>query len=142
MEEVVVYVFIKQKELLLEIRNYNGNDIFLIPGGGIEDFDIEKPGDYRENAMHREIEEEFEGKVQAEKFQYVGSVILQERKAPFHVYLITEWTGKMPKFIIENNKRSARVDWFTVEKGMEVAFNELVRFALEKTQRYINENNG
>ena len=117
--EGVVFVFAKDDKILIEKRpTKTGYDIFF-PSGSIEERDQDKSIDYRVHALHREVGEAFQDKVSIKKHMYLGEIKEDSINVIFYVYLITDWCGDIPSYIVENGEIESDVLWIKFNERRE-----------------------
>lgn len=139
MNEAVLFIFFDGQHILLEYRKSERGEFenILMPGGGIESFDKKEHGDYREHAMHREIQEEFKGSVVATEYHYAGVVTHSVTNTAFHVYIVTSWTGTHPEYSNVDDEDHALLQWMKHEKAEAVVTNEIAKGAIAKIRTFI-----
>ena len=112
-KEAVVFLFYKDGKILVEerpVKFLNNAMAVLIPGGVVEKNDGTGMQGL-ENALMREVGEEFAGKIKIEKYEYLGPHSSGDIKLNFHCFLITKWGGDMPDHTVENGKKFSRLFW-------------------------------
>jgi 8-oxo-dGTP pyrophosphatase MutT (NUDIX family) len=140
MGEAVVFLLVKENRVLLEFRQIDGEEVMHIPGGGIESFD--KTGDvhYSINAMHREMREEFDGKVEIKTYQKLGRIIKEEADLLFHVYVVTHWEGEIPSHTLEEGIPDGRLEWHELDEAIKIAPGNTVReYTLKKVKEFFEQ---
>jgi hypothetical protein len=114
--EAVMFLFVKNNNFLIEIRPKGNSEETFIPNGTIDKCDLDKGGDYRINAIKREIDEEYRNSIKVENFEFLGEYTVEKLKIRFYGYLITDWVGDIPKYSIENGKLFAKLKWIPLVK--------------------------
>lgn len=142
--EGVVFSFVnKHKEVLIENR-IMGNEIHIFfPSGSIETKDLKSGTDYRINALHREVEEEFNGAVIMKDIQYLNEVYVDEIKIVFYVYMITKWDGEFPEYVVEEGEEDAKLEWVRLNDFDEVfefeSAKEIARRIIAYLHQYLDK---
>jgi|SRR5690554_2728680 len=110
--EAVVFCFVKKDKILLEDRGKGFNNEAFYPNGNVDKEDKDLKGNYLENALYREVKEEFDNKIIIEKKKYLGNVRVDEIKVNFHIYLISKWSGNFPEVIKEPGEPDSKIAFF------------------------------
>jgi hypothetical protein len=142
MQEVVKYVLLRDTTILTEYRTPDAGHpdaATLIPGGGIEEVDKLTGKDYREVALLREISEELQGDVTVASYHYLGEFEIKERNFIFYIYLITDWQGSIPEYIMENGKKDGKLAWIEKDLLIEQSDNRVNRYIIEKVNEYLQK---
>lgn len=106
--ECVSFLLMKAGKILIERRPRTKRiepGILAIPSGVIEE------GETREEALVREIREEFD--VTPTKYSYMGSLLYRHKEADFalNYYLVTEWEGEV------QNKEAEELLWIDADQS-------------------------
>ncbi len=140
MGEAVVFLFIKQKKVLLEFRPFGQKEEMHIPGGGIEHFDKAVDEKYAQIAMKREVEEELGNQINILEYHYAGNTIRSETGSRYFTFLITKWDGEVPSHIKEEGEPDSRLEWIDIDQAIKLANTDVRTFALLKAKEYIEKN--
>lgn len=127
--DVVVFLFYRNGEVLVE--NRPDGRVFL-PGGTVEKKDFNKPGSYLMNALYREVNEEFSGRVRIKRCGYYATRKSKNEKINFHAFAITDWEGRMPEYTIEDGKRFSKLEWVELDSYADHLTAEHSRKMCEK----------
>ena len=96
-KEGVLFIFMKNGQILLEERTVDGKTGDYIPGGRCEPEDYESE-DYLAATLHREVKEELG--VTVLKYHFLGSYPFNNYT--FHACMVDEWQGELPTEILDN----------------------------------------
>jgi len=107
-EEAVLFLFVDGDEILIEHRP--DGDTF-IPNGSIEAQDKHGERDYRVAALHREVREEFADAVTVEAMTELCEHRVPDPALWFYCYAVTDWTGTVPEYTVEDGDRFADLEW-------------------------------
>ena len=131
--EAVLFLFYKKGHILIEHRPIKGGKETFIPNGGIDTKDLALEGDYKVNAMKREISEEFANKIEIKKFVPLGEFIVEEIKIKFYGYFVTDWVGIMPEHTVEEGQKFAELEWIRIEHYKKFLKFDSAKFFVKKT---------
>lgn len=112
-EEAVIFCFHDAGSVLIEHRPApDGTDTF-IPNGSVEERDAEDPrhDDRFLAALHREVDEEFQGQVAVDAVTKLCEHRVEAPALWFHAYAVTDWTGTVPEYTVEDGERFAELEW-------------------------------
>lgn len=137
MGEAVVFLFIKENQVLVEYRFINGKETVLVPGGGIDEIDKNIGEDYRENALAREIREELGENIQILEHRMVGEVIREETGSRFYVFFVTKWIGELPDKVINRKQEQGKLLWLEIDEALNQETGNVSIYALQKAKEYI-----
>ncbi len=112
--EAILFCFLKDGKILLEDRGQGFENETFFPSGRVEEKDKLKKGNYLENALLREVKEEFNNKIFIKEKEYKGLVSVPEINLDFHLYLITNWEGTFPQVIKEPNEPDSKIAFFPI----------------------------
>jgi|TARA_Y100000310_G_scaffold216834_1_gene217891 8-oxo-dGTP pyrophosphatase MutT (NUDIX family) len=125
--EAVMWILYKDNQILIEDRpQEEQGESRCIPCGHI---DLNRDKDnYIESAFLRESQEEFEsGSFKPVKYEFLTSVDFDEPnkqggidKLRLHYFVVTEWTGDIPEYTVEDDKKHADLVWFPISKYKEL----------------------
>lgn len=119
--EGVIFVFLDNGKINIEYRpSENGKEEIFFTNGSIEDKDHDKEEDYGVIALKREVNEEFDGKVEFSEYNYLGEVKVKAINVIFYVYVINSWKGELPDYTIEEGEKFSRVEWVDLDKVDDV----------------------
>jgi 8-oxo-dGTP pyrophosphatase MutT (NUDIX family) len=137
--EGVIFLFYRKGDILIEHRpTEEGKEVF-IPNGSIEEKDHNQGIDYRIVAMHREIEEEFDGKIKAKEFRKLSEFKVPKVKLHFYTYLITKWEGQFPEYTVEEGEKFSDLEWVSLKDyGKYLKFESAID-ACKKLQKYLKD---
>jgi 8-oxo-dGTP pyrophosphatase MutT (NUDIX family) len=120
--EAVMWIVYRDDKIVIEKRPPHPTKATVcIPAGHI-DLNQDKGKDYIEQAMLREAKEEFSlGDFTPTKWKYLKAIDFEEQerdksitKLRLHYFVITDWTGTVPKHTIENKGKHADLVWFPI----------------------------
>lgn len=115
--EGVIFVFFDNGKINIEYRpSENGKEEIFFTNGSIEDKDHGSEEDYRVIALKREVNEEFDGKVEISEYNYLGEIKVNAINVIFYVYVINSWKGELPDYTIEDGEKFSRVEWVDLDK--------------------------
>ncbi len=132
--EAVMFVFKRNNQLLIEHRFDKEPPEPYIPNGSIEMKDriaAGDKGDYREVALRREINEEFNGKITPIKYEYLSEFTVEQRKSIFYIYKVSEWLGEFEKYSVEEDKVAAELEWVDEARARTLFIYPLLFHALD-----------
>lgn len=135
--EAVVFCFVKKDEILLEDRGKGFNNEAFYPNGKIEKADYLLKGNYLENALYREVKEEFDNKIAIKKKKYLGNVEVDEINVNFHIYLISKWSGNFPEVIKEPGEPDSEIAFFKMTDAIKMFRYESAFEIMELIQKNI-----
>lgn len=138
-KEAVIFLFYRDNKILIEHRPSPYGIETFIPNGSIEEEDHEKGIDYRIAALHREIREEFLGKVNAKTFVKLSEFHVPEMKVLFYTYLITEWDGQIPEYTVEDGRKFADLEWINLDQYREYLKFDSAIHACKKLKEYLGD---
>lgn len=115
--EGVVFAFVTEgNKILIESRyNKNKEEVFF-PSGSIEEKDHISKEDYILTALKREISEEFEDNIKYSNAMRLSDVIAHDINVLFYVFLITDWTGNFPDYIVEDGQKEGKLKWININE--------------------------
>lgn len=118
--EAVTFCFYRDGAILLEDRGQGFGRQAVIPSGAVETED--KGGDYRKNALLREIDEEMQSQILPVKYDYLGEIASTDPrfKVIFHLYLIGEWQGDFPSHIVEPGEKDSEIRFFSLDEAEKI----------------------
>lgn len=138
--EAVTFCFYRDGAILLEDRGQGFDRQAVIPSGAIETED--KGGDYKKNALLREIGEEMQNQIVPTRMEYLGEICSGDSKFKviFNLYLITEWTGEFPTHIIEPGEKDSEIRFFSLDEAEATITRydtsmEMIRWIREKMDK-------
>jgi 8-oxo-dGTP pyrophosphatase MutT (NUDIX family) len=109
--EGVIFLFYKDGRILIEHRpKEDGGIETFIPNGSIEDKDHGQELDYKLVALHREVYEEFQGKVKVNNCKKISEYKVDEIKIIFYTYVVDDWDGEIPEYTIEDGEKFADLE--------------------------------
>lgn len=132
--EAVMFVFKRGKEILIEHRYDKVPPEPYIPNGSIEMKDRRKAGptgNYREVALRREIDEEFDGKITPTEYKPISEFTVEERNSIFYIYLISKWLGEFGEYSYEDGEIAAKLEWANEERAKSLFIYPLLFHALD-----------
>lgn len=135
-KEAVIFLFRRKDKVLIEYRlteKGKFEEIF-IPNGHVEETDRNSEN-YLENAMLREVGEEFKGKVKPTSYTYADKYHVEEMGMTFHIYIIDSWQGTHPHYSTEEGKRFSKLRWMPIDEALEIMPYPSGIFALEKAKK-------
>ncbi len=138
MGEAVVFLFIKDRDVLLEFRPRGVYEEMHIPGGGIEHGDKNIDEKYAQIAMKREIAEELGEQIKVLAYQYAGNTIREETGSRYFAFLVTKWKGEIPSHIKEKGEPDSRLVWICIDDALKLATTNVRKFALSKAKEFIH----
>lgn len=109
-KEGAIFLFYEDESILIEHRP---SGVTFIPNGTTEEKD-KTSGQYDEYTLatlHREVDEEFHGNVSVEDVQKLCECKVGDPPLWFHSYVVTDWTGEVPPFTVEDGDRYAEFEW-------------------------------
>ena len=71
------------------------------------------------------------------KYTYIDSVDVIEKKMRFHVFFIHEWEGEHPS-IMNNDGDEAKLVWMDVEKVVDIIQTTAGTFAIKKVLEHLS----
>lgn len=109
-KEGVIFLFFDGEAILIEHRP---SGVTFIPNGTTEERDkaSEYHDDYILATLHREVDEEFDGNVEVEALQKLCEYQVEDPPIWFHAYVVTDWTGTVPAYTVEEGERYADLKW-------------------------------
>lgn len=111
-----MFLFFRNDKILVEHRPKGDTKEIFIPNGKIETKDFHDDSDYEVNAMNREVYEEFSGQVEVTNYRSLGVFDVDELKIRFFGYLVADWSGKVPEYAVEEEKKYADLEWIPIDK--------------------------
>lgn len=116
--DAVLFLFFRDGKILIEHRPKRNAEETFIPNGKVEtkDFCAYGNGDYKVNALKREVCEEFSGHVGVTTCTPLGVFDVDELKIRFFGYLVTAWSGEIPEYTVEEGKKHADLEWVPIGK--------------------------
>ncbi len=117
--EAVLFLFVKDGKMLVELRPKKDHIETFIPNGRIDTEDFNKDEDYKIVAMKREISEEFSNQVKISNYIPLGIFKVEQLKFKFFGYLITRWDGEVPDYTIEGGEKFADLKWIPLKEHKE-----------------------
>lgn len=114
-EEGVMFLFYDGESILIEHRPEAGGDVTFIPNGSIEERDRQADENYVVAALHREVSEEFADEVEVESLEKLREYRVADPPLWFYCYVVTEWTGTVPEYTVEDGERFADLEWVPLE---------------------------
>lgn len=133
--EAVMFVFKRDNQLLIEYRFDKEPPEPYIPNGSIEMKDkiaAGDQGDYREVALRREIDEEFNGKITPVKYEYLSEFTVEQRKSIFYIYKVSKWLGEFERYSVEEGKVAAELEWVDEARARTLFIYPLLFHALDE----------
>ncbi|WP_135822728.1 NUDIX hydrolase [Halostella litorea] len=111
--EGAMFLFYDGERILIEHRPDGDGTVTFVPNGKIEerDKDAATYDDYRLAALHREVDEEFAGRVEVDAVEKLCEHRVDELDLWFHCYAVTDWTGEVPDHTVEDGERFADLEW-------------------------------
>ncbi|MFB6105012.1 MAG: NUDIX domain-containing protein [Halobacteriaceae archaeon] len=110
-EEAVMFLFTDGDDILIEHRPESDGGHTFIPNGSIEQRDKQGTTDYRIAALHREVSEEFANRVTVEGVTELCEHRVENPALWFYCYAVTDWTGTVPEYTVEDGERFADLEW-------------------------------
>jgi 8-oxo-dGTP pyrophosphatase MutT (NUDIX family) len=135
--EGVVFLFYRDGRILIEHRPAGQAEEVFFTNGSIEDIDHTLGRDYREVALLREINEELQGKVEPLKYHYLGDILAESINVLFYIYVITEWSGKIPDYTVEEGKIFSKLSWIPLEQYKKFLIYESAHEMCERLIRFL-----
>lgn len=112
-KEGAIFLFYDGTDILIEHRPSDDGTTTFIPNGTIEEKD--KSSDWHDDyvlaALHREVDEELQGQVSVDSLQKLCEYKVEDPPIWFHSYVVTEWTGEVPEYTVENGEKYADLEW-------------------------------
>lgn len=120
-KEGVIFLFHDDGSILIEHRPDGDGTETFIPNGTIEERDAasDRYEDYVLAALHREIDEEFAGRVRATDVEKLCEYRVEEPAIWFYSYAVTDWHGTVPDHTVENGERYAELEWVPLREHAE-----------------------
>ena len=119
LREAVVFLLVDdERRVLLECRpdGQGGFTDVFFPSGSIETRDMRDDGsDYRENALRREVFEEFRDGVAVQRLRLLGEVAVPEIGLLFFVYWVVSWTGDAGRHSYEEGEPFGELRWLPAD---------------------------
>jgi 8-oxo-dGTP pyrophosphatase MutT (NUDIX family) len=126
--EAVMWIVCRDNKIAIEKRPPHPTKASVcIPAGHIN-LDVDKGKDYIEKAFLREAEEEFsEGRFKPTHWKYLKEIDFEETerdgsvtKLKLHYFLVTGWSGDVPKNTVERKGKHADLVWFDISRYKEL----------------------
>lgn len=113
-KEGAIFLFFDGEAILIEHRPTGET---FIPNGTTEEADksSEYHSDYILVTLHREVEEEFAGTVTVESLEKLCEYKVEEPPIWFHAFVVTDWTGEIPEYTVEDGQRYADLEWIPLD---------------------------
>ncbi|WP_135534003.1 NUDIX domain-containing protein [Halostella pelagica] len=117
-KEGAIFLFYDGESILIEHRPTDGGTETFIPNGTIEEADKSSGSNdnYVLAALQREIDEEFSGQVEVESLDKLCEHKIEEPAIWFHSYVVTEWSGEVPDYTVEDGERYADLEWVPLDE--------------------------
>ncbi|MFT4343700.1 MAG: NUDIX domain-containing protein [Candidatus Woesearchaeota archaeon] len=123
--EAVMWIVYKDNKIIIEKRpKSEAGEMICIPCGHIDLLrdKTKDRNDYVQSAFLRESQEEFKhGNFKPTQYQFFKSVDYDELnkkgdvvKLRLHYFLVSKWDGHVPKYTIEDEKKHAKLEWFSI----------------------------
>jgi hypothetical protein len=131
--EAVMFAFSKGEDLLVEHRLEVDPPEPFIPNGKIEMRDRYGGDsvDYKEVALKREIDEEFQGRIEPLEYELISEYPVEEIRVIFYIYLINNWSGEFPEYSVEEGEKSAILEWKTASEAKTLFKYPVLTHAVE-----------
>ncbi len=147
--EAVMWIVYRDLKFVVEKRPFHPTKATTcLPAGHIDlNVDLQRSDRsakaYIENAFLRESQEEFlEGGFKPKKWEYLKAIDFEEKerdgsitKLRLHYFLITDWSGEVPKHTVENGGKHADLLWFSLydyKKLLQTCDREALRFVMKQ----------
>lgn len=137
--EAVLFAFVKNHKLLVEHRLEKNPPELFIPNGKIENRDVDEKGDYKINALNREINEELSVNVKETDLVNLGEFKVDPIKVIFNVFMVPKWDGEVPNKISEEGRVIANLEWMDFETAREKFSFPVLQFTLAEIEKIVSK---
>ncbi len=121
-EQVVILLVVRNNQILLEKREFNGSKNLIFPGGRIKQKELSNP----KLAAIREAQEELGITPTKLKPLFEDQVFYSEIGKLLKPVLVTEWTGELPQNVLDTD---APLIWCDLDKIIDSPLKSVSRMA-------------
>lgn len=141
-KEGALFLFYDDGQILIEHRPSDSGTTTFIPNGTIEEKDknSEYSDDYVLAALHREVDEEFQSQVTVDSLKKLGEYQVEDPAIWFYSYVVTEWTGEVPEYTVEDGKKYADLEWVPLNEYEDYLQLPSAVHACEQLKKELAEN--
>jgi|GEM_PF-1218154 len=139
--EGVVFCFYKEGRLLIEDRGKGFGKEAFFPNGTIENQDKLYGNNYIENALYREVSEEFRQQIKILEKHFLGELEVPAINVLYYIYIITDWQGDFPLTIKEDEEPESNLSFFMIEELKKLFKYESAFDILERINSFIDYKN-
>lgn len=138
-KEGAIFLFFDGENILIEHRP---SGVTFIPNGTTEEKDKSSNShdDYILATLHREVDEEFDGAVTVESLQKLCEYQVEDPPLWLHAYVVSDWTGAVPEYTVEDGERYADLEWIPLSEYDEYLELPSAIEACETLQRRVATN--
>lgn len=116
--EGAMFLFYDDGSVLVEHRPADDGTVTFVPNGKVEEADgaADAYDDHALAALHREVSEEFAGRVDVESASKLCEYTVEDPALWFHCYVVTDWSGEVPDYTVEGGERFADLEWIPLDE--------------------------